>query len=101
MRYYAIGICVRTARKASWECFGQAFSKACAGGGREALLARRNARNSPNGVSFLRTFFFAPLADKEKSGVTNLGVLTATQKSPQAPLRRGKPRHLPLRGRLL
>ena len=32
----------------------------------EALLARRNGRNTPNGVSFLITFFFAPLVSKKK-----------------------------------
>jgi len=32
----------------------------------EALLALRRARNSPNGVSFLITFFFAPVVSKKK-----------------------------------
>jgi len=36
------------------------------GGGRVDLLARRNGRNFFFGVSFLITFFFAPLASKKK-----------------------------------
>jgi hypothetical protein len=31
--------------------FDQTFSKVCAGRGREALVARRNERNSPNAIS--------------------------------------------------
>ena len=35
-----------------------------------AIVALRRVRNSPFGVSFLRTFFFAPLAVKEKQQQT-------------------------------
>ena len=39
-----------------------------AGGGRVALLARRNARNSPSAVFFLPSFFFWAYMGKRKSG---------------------------------
>ena len=78
--FYKRHLAVRQKRFAApfLESFGQAFSKACAGEGREALLALRRGRNSPYGVSFLRTFFFAPPACKEKSGLTDFGVEPAT-----------------------
>ena len=39
-----------------------------AGGGRVALLARRNARNSPSAVFYLPSFFFWAYMGKRKSG---------------------------------
>ena len=47
--------------------FDQTFSKVCALKPRR-LVARRNGRNSPNGVFFLIAFSFAPVASKEKAG---------------------------------
>ena len=48
-------------------CFPSLFQKATASGGRVALLARRNERNFPCGISFLPSFFLAPLVPKKKA----------------------------------
>ena len=50
-----------------YKSFGRAFSKARAGGGRGALLAVATAKRSFRRF-FLPSFFFAPLAAKEKAG---------------------------------
>jgi hypothetical protein len=50
------------------ESFGRAFLKARAGGGREALLALRRARNPPNGAFLFVSFFFCAYMVKRKSG---------------------------------
>ena len=99
----AIGICVRTAQASIWKCFDKTFSKVF-----RAPAAKRRSRvatrETPLNGAFLfcELFSFAPTWSKEKSGVTNLGVLTATHGTPpKPPLRHGEPCHLPPRGRLL
>jgi len=47
------------------ESFDQTFSKVCAGGGCETLLALRRARNNL-GAFLLQSFSFAPTTPKEK-----------------------------------
>ena len=48
------------------------FSKSSRGGGRGALLARRNGRNKPRRFLFAKPFSFAPAVSKEKAAVTSL-----------------------------
>jgi hypothetical protein len=49
-----------------WQRFWSSFFKSSRGGGCVSLLAPRKGRKSPTDVSFLITFFFAPLASKKK-----------------------------------
>ena len=48
------------------ESFDQTFSKVCAGGGREALLALRRGRNFPYAFSFCKLFLLRLHRQKKK-----------------------------------